>query len=236
MKIIFLLLVTLNFLFATDTLQMQTAKIFDINDKTAKIQIPNLKIGQSGVIIKNIDKNSIIVSQATIIKSTNSNSTIKLINKPIIKQDSIPRSVLIPKNGDKFILNHLYKTSLLIVPNVKAKTAVEKLYPKQNFLNEDFFAAHLKLINSPIPSKKTLIKFSQSQQIGTIFIVVQNNLFIVDGLTFKIIDTVLINNDDKSTSVPFLTKIENIEQRFWQFGDDKIKNYDNYYLNLLEII
>jgi len=188
MKIIFLLFITLNSIFAIE--------IFDVTPTSAKINITNLNLGHSGIIVKKINNNMMIITQATVIESNSNNSTLEFIDKDIIEQNAIPTTKLSPENGDKFILNHLYKTSLLIVPNVKAKKNVKKLYPNQNFLNEDFFAAHLKIIQKPIPEKETITNFTQSQQIGTIFIVVQNKLYILDSLTFKIIETIILTYND----------------------------------------
>ncbi|MGK0256151.1 MAG: hypothetical protein ACI81I_000761 [Arcobacteraceae bacterium] len=243
MKIILLISLTLNFLFATINLQMQTAKIFDVTAKTAKIfdvtaktakiNISNVTVGQSGIVLKEIDNNSIILSQAFIQQSNETGSIIEFIDNKVLFQDAIVTSLLKPSNNDKFILNHLYSTSLLIVPNEKAKDSVKELYPNQNFLNEDFFASHLKLNNTPIPTKKIITAFAQSQQIGTIFIVVQNNLYIVDSLTFKVINTQQIKNDETENKVPFFTKINDIKTTIFSFGANKIKDYNLYYLKLL---
>lgn len=226
MKIIFLLFITLNTIFAIE--------IFDVTPTTAKINVTNLTIGHSGIIIKKINKQTIIITQAVVIKSNSNNSTLEFIDKEILPQDAIPTSKLIPNNGDKFILSHLYKSSLLIAPNLKAKINVKNLYPNQNFINEDFFASHLKIIKKPIPNKETISSFAQSQQIGTIFIVVKNKLYILDSITFKIINTISLSYDDESTHVPFLTKIDDIEQGLWDFSDDKIEDYNKYYLKLVE--
>lgn len=226
MKIIFLLLITLNSIFAI--------KIFDVTDTTAKINITNLNEGHTGVIIKEIDGNTLITKIAQVIKSDEKSSTIEFLDDNILPQDAIPTTKLVPQNGDKFILNHLYKTSLLIVPNLQAKNSVKKLYPNQNFLSEDFFAAHLKILKQPIPEKETISNFAQSQQIGTIFFVIKNKLYIVDSITFKTIDTISLNYNDDSIQVPFLTKIENIDQGLLDFGDDEIEDYNTYYLKLLE--
>lgn len=226
MKIIFLLFITLHSIFAIE--------IFDVTPTTAKINITNLNIGRSGIIIKETSNNTIIITQAIVTHSSNSISTLEFLDKDIIQQDAIPTTKLIPEDGDKFILNHLYKTSLLIAPNLKAKNNVKMLYPNQNFLNEDFFASHLKIIQQPIPEKETISNFAQSQQIGTIFIVVKNKLYILDSITFKIIETISLTYNDESTNVPFLTKIKDIEGGFWDFSGKKVEDYHTYYLKLLE--
>ena len=235
MKIIFFTFLTMSYMFATINLAMQKTKIFDVDKTTATINIANLTTGQSGVILKKTSNNTIIIKHATIINSDNNQSTLTFTNTKILEQSAIPTSSLVPSNGDIFVLNHLYNTSLLLVPNTKAKKIVQKLYPEQNFLNEDFFAAHLKLLNNPVPQKEDIVNFSQNQQIGTLFIVIENDLFILDASTFTVIDTITIKNDDTTQNVPFLSKITQIERGFWDFGPDKIDNYNRYYSQLLEI-
>lgn len=207
----------------------------NVNNNSASIDLGNLIIGQSGVIIHTSDSNVLIVSQATVISTNAVSSTVQFSDKKILVQNAIPTTNLKPQNGDKFLLNHLYQTSLLIVPNVEAKNSVMNAYEKQNFLNEDFFASYLKLTETPSPTREDIADFCQSQQIGTIFIVIENALHVVDTLSFKIIDTVELNIDDSSTTVPFLTKVTEIEKGFWSFSSGKIDDYNRYYSSLLGI-
>jgi len=227
MKIFFLLLINISFLFSIE--------IYDVTQTHAKISMKNLKQGQSGIVVKTIDDNSLIITQAIITQSTNIDTTIKFIDNKVLQQDAIPTTKLTPSNGDNFVLNHLYTTSLLIVPNQNAKNKLIDLYPSQNFLSEDFFASHLKLEGEPVPSKEIIMEFAQSQEIGTIFIVVSNKLYILDSLTFKIINKINLNYTQTKPVLPFLTKIKDIQRPFWNFGDEKIENYNDYYLKLMEI-
>jgi hypothetical protein len=226
MKIFLILFINISFLFSIE--------IFDVTDQNAKINVSNLKIGQSGIIVNTIDNNTLILTQAIVSESNNKTSTLKFIDNEIIPQDAIPTSKIKPTYGDKFILNHLYKTSILIVPNLEVKNKLLKLYPKQNFLNEDFFASHLKLIEVPLPTKNVITSFAQSQEIGTIFIVTEQKLYILDSITFKIIKSVPLEYNDTTTTLPFLTKIKKIETPFWSFGNRAIDDYNKYYLELVE--
>jgi len=235
MKILSLIFITISFVFASINLEVQETSLYDTSEETAKIKIANLQIGQSGIVTRTIDNNSIILSQAIVTKSDTNYSEIEFISKQILPQDAIATTLLSPQDNDTFILNHLYNTSLLLVPNNKAKNIIHQLYSTQNFLNEDFFAAHLKVEQSPHPSQKEISSFAQSKQIGTIFIVIKNTLYILDSISFKIIDTVAISNDDLSTNSPFFTKITDIKRGLWDFGSSKIEDYDAYYSDLLEI-
>lgn len=234
MKILALTFLFIYSAFATDDFNIEKVKIYDVTEKTAKIKISKVFIGQSGIIIKNAKDNITIVKSATIIDFNKNEATIEFLDKQILVQDALPTSAHVPVEGDIFIVNHLYKTSLLIVPNLKAKKVVQALYPDQNFLNEDFFAAHLKLTQTPIPTKQTILDFTQKQQIGTLFVVIENKLFILDASTFAILNTIEIKNDDLSQNVPFFTKIDDIKKGFWDFGADKIEDYNKHYLELLE--
>ena len=196
----------------------------DAVNKTAKINMAYLTVGQSGVITKKVDNNYIIVSYGTVINSDKSGSVIKYKKHELLQQDAIPTTKLQPENGDIFVLNHLYNTSLLIVPNTKAKKLILENYRRQNFLSEDFFASYLKLHNTPIPTRTDIQNFCTTQQIGTIYFVIKNNLYIVDALSFQIIDTIDIPVNSSVTQMPFLTKIEDIEDGFFSgdFGLDTI--------------
>ncbi len=131
-------------------------------------------------------------------------------------------------------MNHLYKASLLIVPNAAAKKVIYQNFPKQNFMSEDFFAFYLKVNNTPVPKKEDLIDFCNTHQIGTIFIVVKNKLYVIDSLSFKTIDEIYVDINDPSTELPFLTKINEIEKGFWDFGSSDIGSYNAFYLSLIK--
>lgn len=187
------------------------AKISNTTATTATIHLAYLKIGQSGAIVKKIDDNYLIVSYAVVIKSNKNGSTIKFIDVDLLKQKALPTSTLKPQNQDTFVLNHLYNTSLLIVPNFKAKKLILESYKRQNFLSEDFFASYLKVNHTPIPSKKDIMDFCKKQQIGTIYFVIKNNLYIVDALSFAIIDTINVPINNPKTQMPFLTEVKDIQ-------------------------
>ena len=215
-------------------LSQKQVEIYDLSNNKAKIKIANLKIGQSGAIVHNSSKkDSIIIGVAEVIETNSDYSTIKIIKKSIVKQDAIPTSKHVASNGDTFILNHLYSSSLLIVPNSKSKAMVALNYPKQKFLSEDFFASYLKVITTPVLLRKNIMDFTQSQQIGTIFIVVKNDLYVIDAISFKTIDKVFLNINDSETQVPFYSKIEKIEKGLLDFGADKISDYNGHYLSLV---
>ncbi len=189
-------------------------RIHNIKDDTAKINIGNLKIGQSAIIQHNYpNKRSLIVSNAYVEATNSLSSTLKFIPFLDIKQNAIPTSNRKPINGDIAILNYLYYTSLIIAPSQDAFLVTRNKYKKNNFLHSDIFAAKLKSEKEPLPSRKTIQNFAISQNIGTLFFIIENKIYIVDSKTFKILDTDHISYDfTQEGQLPFYTRIEKIEK------------------------
>jgi len=211
--------------------------ISDVKNNNATIRQGNLKIGQSGIIVhKYTDGNIVVVANATVLATTNNNSILQLSKTTLLEQEALPSTSLKANNNDTFILNHLYNSSLLVVPNFESSVKIQKLYNKQNFVNPDIFAAYLKIENNPVPTKEDFQNFCKQQNIGTLFIVIKNNFYILDVNTFQTLNKTSFLVNDSTTQVPFFTKVDGIKKnilRFWDFSDKKITNYDNYYLSLI---
>ena len=212
----------------------QEIRLDNVTAQNATINKGNLKIGQSGVILHRYDdKHSLIVGSAIVQSTSKSKSTLLVYKTNTLTQNAIPTSKLKPADGDTFILNHMYNSSLLIVPNYETSQEIYALYPKQNFLNPDIFAAHLKINALPLPQPKDVKEFCINNDIGTIFIVINNKLHILDTHSFKILHTSKLSTHNAKAQVPFFTKVTDIKTNFWDFGDEKINNYHNYYLALI---
>jgi hypothetical protein len=80
-------------------------------------------------------------------------------------------------------------------------------------LHSDLFGAKLKMQREPLPSKKTIQNFAISQNIGTLFFIIKNKIYIVDSKTFAILDQDTISyNFIEDKKMPFYTRVEKIEQ------------------------
>jgi len=234
MKLIFTILLSIVYLYANkfDTLKIP---ISNIKNQTASIKIGNLKIGQSGIVIHYFDNRRYsILANAIVIQTSKNKSTIKFIKSVILKQDAIPTANLIPKDGDIFILNHLYNTSLVIAPNHESQKYIIQKHKNNNFIDIDIFAATLKINNTPIPSKNDIRNYAIKNNIGTIYFYINNNIYIIDTISFRIIDTIKLVLKDKSANSPFFTNVHNIKTGTFNFtGQEKIKNYHEYYSKIL---
>jgi hypothetical protein len=221
-------------LFAVSEFQEQRIKIVDIFKNKATIQKANLIVGQSGVVVHKFEDNkSIILTKASVVSSDDKTSMIEFIDEDIFKQPYVANTNLTPQSNDIFILNYMYDVSLLIVPNFQSYNSVRKRY-SNNFINSDLFAGYLKINEQPIPTKEDFTTFTKNNNISTIYIVINSKLYILDAITFKLLKTIKLNIDDKKFQSPFYTNIQQIEKSVFDFSsDDKIEDYDKYYLRLI---
>lgn len=218
-------------------LKQQITTINSVTKTSAIIPIGSLVKGQSGIIIHDFkdDKSSIIASAIVTSSSANS-STISFEKIDIFNQTAIPTTNSKPTKGDTFILNHLYNTSLLIVPNHNAKVIIQKRYPNNNFIDIDIFAAFLKINDKPVPTKEDIVNFSKHNNIGTLYLQTNDKLHIVDVLSFQVVKTESLVLDSNKTQSPFFTNVQDIKTSLFSwFSQENIKDYHKYYTNLIGI-
>jgi len=205
------------------SMNAKISALSNVTEKTATINIPNLKVGQSGIIEHRYsDGNTIIVSSAYVQSSNNNSSVIKFIPFLDLKQNAIPTSNRKVSSEDRFILNYMYDQSLLITPNIDAFRYVRNNFQENNFMHSDIFGSYLKSQYRPLPSKKIIQEFAIEQNLGTIFIAIKSDLYIVDAKTFTVLSKEKIANVSKNTQMPFYTRIEKIESNllttdFWDW-------------------
>ena len=236
MKIIFTIFMVFSFGFSLE-LKKEEVAILAVDKDKIVIDKGRLIVGQSGVVKHhfNFEKSSIL-AYGFVISSNEQNSTVSLQDREVLPQDALPKTNLKPTKNDKFVLNHLYNASLMIVPNFSAKQKVKELYSKHFFLNSDIFAAYLKIEETPVPTKEIIQKFALQNELGTIVIFSQNKIYLVDSISFKIIKVDDVKVDDNKTMSPFLTNVQNIKKGVLDFTSlEDIKDYHKYYNNLLGI-
>ena len=212
-------------------------KLTDVKDNKTTIAVGDLIIGQSGVVIHIYDNDKrLIVANAEVIESNESSSVIKFSKFNDLAQDAIPTSNRKVEINDILVLNYLYTASLLIAPNLDTFQTVRSNFKYNNFLHSDIFATKLKQDNMPYLTKKYIQKYAVSQNLGNIFIVVNQNIYVLDTKTLKVLTSYKISYDTKKTEMPFYTRVTDIETSNLDieiFSDRKELSYDQYYKKLL---
>ncbi len=205
------------------------AKLQNVKEDEAIINIPNLRIGQSAVIQHHYtNSQNLLIANAHVISSNDKSSTLKLTPFLDLKQNALPTSNRKAKNGDIAIVNYLYDTSLIIAPTQNAFFATRAKYRDNNFLHSDLFASQLKIKKEPLPSKQTIQNFAIAQNIGTLFFIIDNYVYIVDTKTFAILEKESISyNLAEDKIMPFYTRVEKIEANAFTSIFGKLFSFSN---------
>ena len=217
-------------------------KLGNIENNKSIIPMANLIIGQTGIVVHIFEKDRrLIVSNAKVVSSDSNSSVVEFFEFNDLKQDAIPTSNRIAATNDILILNYMYNSSLLITPTLDAFQSVRDNFKLNNFIHSDIFAAKLKVDHNPYPTKEDIQKFAIEQNLGTIFMVIENKVFIIDSKTFTILASYAINYENTTATMPFYTRIEDIEETIfsWSYFDyftgTKNLSYNDYYKKILGV-
>ncbi len=218
-------------------------KIANVQNNETTIDVGNLIVGQSGVVIHIYDNDKrLIVANAQVIESNENTSVVKFSKFDDLVQDAIPSSNRVVEKNDILVLNYLYTASLLIAPDLETFQTVRSNFKYNNFIHSDIFATKLKIDNMPYLTKEYIQSYAISQNLGTIFLVANQNVYILDTKTLKILTSYEIAYDTNKTEMPFYTRVTDIETsnldfsfdfNFNLFENKKDLTYDEYYKKLL---
>lgn len=216
-------------------------KLGTIQNNQNSINIGNLTVGQSGIVVHIFENDKrLVVANAKVISSNSSSSVVEFFEFDDLKQDAIPTSIRKAETGDVLVLNYMYNSSLLIAPNQNSFQSVRDSFKSNNFIHSDIFAAKLKVENNPYPTKKDIQQFAIEQNLGTIFFVLNRKIYIVDTKTFAVLQTYAYNYETSEMQMPFYTRVEEIESSIFDFtipfiSEQRIDNYEEYYKRILGI-
>lgn len=209
--------------------------ISDISGNTAKVNVGNLTIGQSGIIVhKNSDGKSVILASAIVIDTNANSSKVSLKKYDKLKQDAIPTFNIKVSKNDQLILNYLYSSSMVIAPNHESFKKVRNIFKEHNFIHPDLFGAQLKIGENPTPNKEAIQEFCKKQNINTLFVVIKDMVYIIDTTSFKTIASSQINYENEQAQMPFYTRVQEIKRAFYDFSFAN-KLYNSHYRAILGI-
>ncbi|MGM0519637.1 MAG: plasminogen-binding N-terminal domain-containing protein [Campylobacterota bacterium] len=203
-------------------------KIDNLNGNKTQLDVGNLIVGQTGVVIHIIDKNKrLIVANAQVVSSNSEKSIIKFSDFGDLGQDAIPTSNRKVEKGDIIALNYMYKSSLLIAPNQEAFKIVRNVFKYNNFLHSDLFAAQLKINSKALPTKESIQTFTKKQNIRTVFVVLKNKVYVLDAKNLNVLTSYNIDFNYSNSQMPFYTRVEDIKGSSFDF-DLSLDNFKEY--------
>lgn len=183
----------------------------NLENNQSVINVPNLIVGQSGVVIHRYGNNkNIITGIAKVISSNNTNSVVTFTEFDGLKQEAIPNTNRKVEKGDVLALNYLYTNAMIIAPSQDVFQVVRKKFSDFTFEHTDMFGSYLKFNNTAKPTILDIQEYAKSKDLGTIFIVVDQKVNILDTRTLNILDSYYITYDDTDAQMPFYTRVTGI--------------------------
>ncbi|WP_200762657.1 plasminogen-binding N-terminal domain-containing protein [Nitrosophilus alvini] len=214
-----------------------TSEILNEGKEIAEIKKTAAPVGSSGIVIHKFDdKHSTIVAHATIIEKKADRDIVKFSVFKALAQEALPVPNLKPEKGDKVILKYLYDRGLIISPNKQTYDAIKKRYKDIEWIHPDLFAAELSKSGTAAPTKEDFQKFCEEYSLGIVYFAVEDIGYTVDCVSFKPVykekNAILSKENFK---LPFYSRVEEIQTSWFSFyKTTEIKDYTNYYKNLLE--
>lgn len=234
MKKIILALLTINiFLFSADINNKILISIPKQDSAMIKIPALDLKVGESGIITREINNNRFILGIAIVDEINDGIATIDIKEFESIKDKYMPTPLGTAREGDKIIFRILYDRALLIAPNQSIYQEITNDNKNIDFIHPDIFISYLANNDINEPKQDDFIGFCNKFDVGLVFITKKNSVEIFDCQSFKIIAKDNISLKDTNTQKPFFTRIgdESLDKLF---DLEEMREYFDYYGNITQ--
>lgn len=195
---------------------------------------PSIVVGSSGVVMHTFSNGEkSIIARAVVTEKSGNVAKVRFEVYENLAQDALPVPGVMPKNGDKVILNYLYTRSLIIAPNEEVYRQVVEHFSNISFVSPDIAGAYLADMHSPNPSREDFRHICYQNAAGLIFIAFDGEGVFADCGSFKPLHT-FKSGKISGYMKPFYTNVRKIKSYIWDFDGGQISNYETYYRKLLE--
>ncbi|NLK66144.1 MAG: hypothetical protein GX282_01545 [Campylobacteraceae bacterium] len=196
---------------------------------------PNIIVGSSGVVVHTFSNGeSSIIARAVVTEKNAGRATVRFEVFGALSQPALPIPGVLPKSGDKVILNYLYDRALIVVPNEDIYRQIVSSFPNIEFVNPDIAGAYLSSRSKPNPNRDDFREICALNAAGLIFIAMDGVAVFADCGSFDILRK-FETNPVENYQVPFYSGIFGISPAWWKWDSAYITNYDRHYKFLLDI-
>lgn len=214
--------------------------IVSINEDATEveIEIENIDVGVSGFIVHAVDEEHRIILKNAVVKSHDKESKkakIAISEFDSLSNSSLPHGKWSVKVGDMALLAFGYTKGILIAPNEDIYYKITK-NTKLQWVHPDLFATILSYNSHPTPLRSDFSEISAKNYVGLVFVYLDGRVFTLDAKSFKILAISDAKLEQKEASLPFYTRVPEIDSSWWKFFDDgnkKLKEYEPHYYKLL---
>ncbi|MDE6886021.1 MAG: plasminogen-binding N-terminal domain-containing protein [Helicobacteraceae bacterium] len=232
MKIVYILIFSIISLYSFEVQNKLVVNIPEQADSTIRIPAFDLKVGESGIITREVNDNEFIIANA-VVKSIK-DGVAEIIYSPFtsMNEEYMPKLKATPTQNDKIIFRILYNRALIIAPNQNAYQEILAMNKNMDFIHPDIFATFLAKNDINMPKPNDFKDFCDRFNVGLIFIA-NDDICVLDCQSFKIIGKDSFNRQDNTQKLPFFTRLsdESIDEIF---NIKKFSNFDSYFRVLIE--
>jgi len=212
--------------------------ILSINsaNETVTIKINKIDVGVSGFIVHRLSKRNSSILKDVVVIAYDENTkiaTLQMKEFDQLKQNSLPSGNWDVEVGDIAILAFGYTRALLIAPNEEIYYRITKVTNQIQWVHPDLFATTLSFNGHPTPLKEDFNNMANTTSIGLVFFFINQKLFTVDAKSMKILNITNAELKQDSLTLPFYTRVENIDSNWFGDGNDELEEYEPYYCELL---
>ncbi len=212
--------------------------IIAINEEnqTATVKVQHIDVGVSGFVIHKHSKTNVSILKNIFVSAYSKETkiaTLQMSEFKQLRQNALPMGNWKVEVGDMVILAFGYSRALLIAPNEEIYYRVTRATKQMQWIHPDVFATILSFSGHPTPLKEDFDKMNLSTSVGLVFFYINQKLFTVDAKSLKVLNISDAPLKQKSTSLPFYTRLGKIKASWWGEGSDELEEYAPYYCSLL---
>ncbi|STQ86349.1 plasminogen-binding protein pgbA [Helicobacter muridarum] len=216
----------------------QIQVVESINDVWfATFPAKNLKVGEVGIIIRDLESYRVVVADVEIISIDGDLARAKVVPFSQLKQPYLPTPKLTAQQGDKIIFRSYNDKAFLIAPDEMTYNLVKEKYQFVNFISSDLLMGFLNSRGKHDPTKKTLVAACNEYAVGMVFIVGSDTLAAFGCQNLSLIHESDIVTSGVSPQTPFYTRVnfEGGGSLTYLFASKKSrKNYFSYYDSIIK--
>lgn len=194
---------------------------------------PQIQVGASAIIVKQIKNASSIISRASVVGRER--GLIKLDLKPftMLTQPALPELDVKVQAGDEVIVNFLYDRLLLIAPDEASYKAVERDLGELYIMHPDILSAYMVREFKLSPKKEDFSIVCSNNALGIVAFVLESKVVFLDCQDFTTLMEKPLNAQVVKPQLPFYSNIRSYKKNFFNFAEKRVADYYEYYTQMI---
>ena len=194
---------------------------------------PNIVIGASAIVVKQIKNATSIISRASVIAKDGKFAKLELKPFTMLAQKALPELDVKVETGDEVLVNFLYDRALLIAPDEASYKQVVGDLSEIYFIHPDILGAYMVREYKLSPKRTDFSLFCSNNALGLVAFVLKNKVAFVDCQDFTLLFEKPLNAQVAKPQLPFYSNIKSYKKNFFNFAEKRVADYYEYYTQII---